>query len=47
MMSVILTLLSSAPTRAVREVTFPTDEPLDPRGRAKAGALAGDMSILL
>jgi broad specificity phosphatase PhoE len=42
-MSVILTLISHAPTRAVRDVAFPSDEPLDALGRAKAGALAADI----
>jgi broad specificity phosphatase PhoE len=39
-MSVILTLISHAPTSAVRDVAFPLDEPLDALGCAKAGALA-------
>jgi broad specificity phosphatase PhoE len=41
-MSIILTLISHASTRAVRDAAFPMDEPLDPQGRAKAAALAAD-----
>jgi len=37
-MSVLLTLISHAPTRG--EATFPEDEPVDPRGFTKAQALA-------
>ena len=43
MMSVMLTLISHASTRAVRDVAFPMDEPLDPQGRAQAAALAGEI----
>jgi broad specificity phosphatase PhoE len=39
-MSVILTLISHAPTRAIRDVVFPLDEPLDVLGCAKAATLA-------
>ena len=39
-MSLILTLVCHASTRAVRDATFPLDEPLDPQGHAKAAALA-------
>jgi broad specificity phosphatase PhoE len=42
-MSVMLTVISHAPTRAVRDVAFPLDEPLDLRGRAQAAALAGEI----
>jgi broad specificity phosphatase PhoE len=40
-MSVRLTLICHASTKAVRAVAFPVDEPLDPQGQAKASALAG------
>ncbi len=42
-MSVILTLISHASTRAVREAAFPLDEPIDPQGHAKALALGADL----
>ena len=35
-----LLLVRHAPTRATREFAFPLDEPLDPRGRDAAAALA-------
>jgi broad specificity phosphatase PhoE len=41
--SVRLTLISHASTSAVREVTFPADEPIDPSGQAKASALAKEL----
>jgi broad specificity phosphatase PhoE len=40
MMSVSVTLICHAATRAVRDVAFPADEPLDSRGHAQAAALA-------
>ncbi len=42
-MSVRLTLICHASTRAVREVAFPVDEPIDPHGHAKASALAREL----
>jgi broad specificity phosphatase PhoE len=42
-MSVLLTFICHAATRAVRDAAFPTDEPLDPRGLAKATALGADI----
>ena len=42
-MSVILTLICHASTRAVRDAAFPADEPLDPQGHAKASALAATL----
>jgi broad specificity phosphatase PhoE len=42
-MSVRLTLICHASTRAVRAAAFPTDEPLDPSGLAKATALAAEL----
>lgn len=42
-MGVTLTLICHASTQAVREAAFPTDEPLDLQGLAKASALAPTM----
>jgi broad specificity phosphatase PhoE len=42
-MSVILTLICHASTRAVRDAAFPMDEPLDPQGLAKATELAAEI----
>ena len=42
-MSIILTLICHASTHAVREAAFPSDEPIDPQGHAKASALAGKL----
>jgi broad specificity phosphatase PhoE len=42
-MSVLLTLICHASTRAVRGAAFPVDEPLDPPGLAKAAALAAEI----
>jgi broad specificity phosphatase PhoE len=39
-MSLRLTLISEATTRAVRSVTFPSDEPLDQNGEKQAKAVA-------
>jgi broad specificity phosphatase PhoE len=42
-MSVLLTLISHASTRATREAAFPLDEPLEPTGLGKASALATEV----
>jgi broad specificity phosphatase PhoE len=39
-MSVLLTVICNASTEAVRKEEFPTDEPLDAQGHAKAAAFA-------
>ena len=40
-MSLRLTLLAHAATAATRAAAFPADEPIEPRGAARAAALAG------
>ncbi len=42
-MSLRLTLVAHAATRATRQAAFPADEPLEPRGLARATALAGTL----
>jgi broad specificity phosphatase PhoE len=42
-MTARLILICHASTDAVRSAAFPADEPLDPRGRADAAALAGSL----
>jgi broad specificity phosphatase PhoE len=42
-MTVRLTLICHASTRALREAVFPTDESLEPQGFAKASALASKL----
>ena len=42
-MSLRLVLVAHAATRATRQAAFPTDEPLEPSGAAKAAALAGTL----